>query len=344
MEITGAGREKGRLRFRRTTDEVRFDGAVAFKRMHDAFERALSAYPNKLWKSVWTFAGQAAYVRVIGYNLAKYISQPFEHLMETNGHIGTPVLRIDLWDGMETEMPCPVDMVDAVRRSRGDHGFVIGSSHDRFVGCQGPQIVTWFDRATERVIGWVGNSSQLSVYERGKPLFFPLLLWHNDRDVPVVHAGLVSYRGEGVLFAGEQGVGKSTSALACVGAGFDYLGDDYIGLKTVDDGSIVGCSVYNSTWLEPEHLLRFPRLGPYVIREGVEKFPVLLSEVYPEQLARVAPIRAVVLPRVGHLAVARISAASKRDGVAGFADGNPSGIRVAPDALLFVVPKQFRMH
>jgi hypothetical protein len=149
------------------------------------------------------------------------------------------------------------------------------------------------------------------MYERGKPLHFPLLLWHNDRAIPIVHAGLVSYGGRGVLFAGQGGVGKSTSALACVAAGFHYLGDDYVALSVKKNGSVAGYSVYNSAWLAPEQFSRFPFLVPHVIRGEKKKLPVLLSQVIPEKLAGAASIRVVLLPSIKDHAVARILPAAK---------------------------------
>jgi hypothetical protein len=304
--------EKSLLRFRLSTATVQFDGAESFKRMNEAFNLALTANPAALRKFVCSFGGQATHIRILGHNPAKCIEQPFRHLLLEKGELAKPTLTIDLWDASETGTPCPVDLVDLTLRSTFEHGFVIGSSEDRFIGCQCPQTITWFDRETNHVVGCVLNSRQLSVCERGKPLHFPLLLWHSDRGTPIVHAGLVSYGGQGVLFAGQGGVGKSTSALACVAAGFDYLGDDYIALKVEKNGSVAGYSVYNSAWLAPDHLLRFPFLAPHVIQGEKKKLPVLLSQVIPGKLASTVPISVVLLPSIKDQPAACTVPASKR--------------------------------
>jgi hypothetical protein len=140
-----------------------------------------------------------------------------------------------------------------------------------------------------------------------------LLLWHNDRATPIIHAGLVSYSGLGVLFAGQGGVGKSTSALACVAAGFEYVGDDYIALDVKTNGFVAGHSVYNSAWLAPDLLFRFPFLVPFVIKAERKKWPVLLSQAIPKNLSKMAPIRALLLPRVDNLTIARLLPATKRE-------------------------------
>jgi hypothetical protein len=112
------------------------------------------------------------------------------------------------------------------------------------------------------------------------------------------------------------GAGKSTSAVACLGADFDYLGDDYIGLQACKDGAFVGHSLYNSTWLEPDHMARFPFLPPHAIHgknPSEDKSLVLLSQVFPNRLARFASIRVLALPRVSNGSGTRFRPASKAE-------------------------------
>ena len=63
--------------------------------------------------------------------------------------------------------------------------------------------------------------------------------------VLVLHAGFVANPGHGVLFAGKAGAGKTTAALSCVWAGFDYLGDDYVGIKGLKGGNFDGYRIHN---------------------------------------------------------------------------------------------------
>jgi hypothetical protein len=166
------------------------------------------------------------------------------------------------------------------------------------------------------VIGWTASTQDRSLYERGKPLLPLLAVWYHDRGVQLIHAGLVSRNGHGVLLPGMGGAGKSTTALACLDTGFDYLGDDYIGVQACTDGSFVGHSLYNSVWLEPDHMARFPLLPPHAIHgrnPGEDKSLVLLSHVLPSQLARSATIRVLALPRVSHASGTRFQPASKSE-------------------------------
>jgi hypothetical protein len=146
----------------------------------------------------------------------------------------------------------------------------------------------------------------------------------------VIHAALVSKNGEGVLFAGKGGTGKSTAALACLEAGFDYLGDDYIGLDASEDSIFVGYRLYTATWLMAHHLVRFPRLIPHAIypqRPAQEKTLVLLSRMFPRQLSAVASIRALVLPRITSNPSVQIRPASKAEALFALA---PSSILLRP--------------
>ena len=153
------------------------------------------------------------------------------------------------------------------------------------------------------MIGSIAWNNRLSVYERGRPLDRPLLEWHNDAHVQVIHAGLVAHHDRGILFAGKGGSGKSTSALACLCAGFDFLSEDFVGLESLPDGSFVGHSIYNSVFLETDHLRRFPTLSPYFVpgMSYEDKSLLILSQIFPERLKRAVPIRVLVLPKVADI-------------------------------------------
>ena len=116
-----------------------------------------------------------------------------------------------------------------------------------------------------------------------------------------------------MLIAGQSGTGKSTSALACLFAGFKYLSEDFVGLERLHDGSFIGHSLYNSAFLETKHLERFPYLGPHVMRGMAheKKSVVILSNVFPERLERAVPIRFLLLTSVVDSPETRILAAGK---------------------------------
>jgi hypothetical protein len=290
----------------RTISKPAFDGAAVFHEMTIAMEKAVASNTVQTWESDCTFAGKHVRIRIMGNALVKRMMRPFKHLLSQNGDRSSVRLRIDLWHEAETSVGCPVSLVNLQSKYfwtnwEGEYGLTLGSPSDRYIACQRPSILTCLDRQTEHLVGWIGDHKKLSLYEGGKPLHLPLLLWHHDQDVPVIHAGLVAKNGRGVLLVGKGDTGKSTCALACLLSGFDYIGDDYIGLSRFHDGTYTGYGLYNSTWLSSDNLPRFPAFAPHAISpaspaEGKHLVP--LVDILPEHLAASAPIQLIVLPRI----------------------------------------------
>lgn len=315
--------------------------------MRTAFERAWTSHASRRWESFCTFAGRPARLRVAGHGLSQKIAEAFRHLLAKENPSGAD-LTIDLWDESDTSVSCPMNSEPVEQRllnstSYVEFGLILGSLDDRFIGAQRPQVVAWFDRLDRHIVGWVSRHDQLSLYDRGKPLHFPLLLWHSDQGAEVVHAALISKNGEGMLLAGKGGAGKSTAALACLEAGFDYLGDDYIGLQACEDGTFVGHSLYSATWLMADQLVRFPCLIPHAIypqRPDQEKTLVLLSRTFPRQLSAVASIRALVLPRITSNPSLQIRPASRAEALFALA---PSSIILRPSSGAVTLNKLARL-
>jgi len=330
-------KRSNQLRFRTRWEPIGFDGQRAFRNLQRAFDEAWVTHPDHRWEARYAFAGQAVRIRVVGRDLAEVTCRPFDHLLIDEADDTHSDLRIELWDESVTGIARPTDLAsrledDLRERHDGGYGSILGSPQDRFIGCRQPQTATWFDRALHHVVGWAADATGLTLDERGKPLYFPLLLWHSDRDVQVIHAGLVARSGQGVLLAGRGGSGKTTAALACLIGGFDYLADDYVGLRSVGHHSFVGYSLYNSTWLLGNDLARFPQLAPQVIpreHSGRQKVLVLLSQVFPEQVVRDAEICVVALPRVVDSVESRIRSTSKRDALLALAPSSTIQIPVS---------------
>jgi hypothetical protein len=141
-------------------------------------------------------------------------------------------------------------------------------------------------------------------------------VWHFDYDAPIIHAALVSKADKGVLFAGNSGAGKTTSALSCLAAGFKYLSEDQVALEHSVDGVFTGHSLYNSTYVEEGHLTHFPSLAAHTIA-GVypdeEKFLIFLASLFDSRMESNTRISAVVLPRIVKCSGSRIRPASKAE-------------------------------
>jgi hypothetical protein len=291
---------------------------VAYETMRQAFDMAKDAYPDKLHELFYTFAGQAVRMCIVGDRLAERFQLPFVHLQTTQPPM--PVrLVIELWDQNETGIPCPVR---SEGRENGNQEGVTSSHDGRVIGYRFPHSEVLLDRSARRIVGWISSTQHLSLYEQGRPLHVPLTVWHNDNDVPVIHAGLVSKGGKGVVLAGTGGSGKSTSALSCLLGGYTYLSDDRVGLEAVGDGSFNGHSLYASSFVDPDHLQRFPLLRRGAVQGKYpkeDKMLVLLSQFFPSSLGVSCRIRAVALPRVAEGPGSRFFSVSKGDALLGLA-------------------------
>jgi hypothetical protein len=278
-------------------------------------------------------AGRPVRLRLVGRRLAAQLCPALAHLRtETTD---APALTIEVWDEKETGVSCP----PAAREDSGGkswpvgQGFFMSSGEGRHVGYLRLHSATWIDRKKKRICGWVESADQLSLFERGKPFHFLLSVWHNDCDVLVVHAGLVARNGNAVLFPGMGGAGKSTTSLACLRYGFDYLAEDYIGLEAVADGRFEGHSIFASTWLETDHHEeRFDDLSTHAIGgsgPGEDKDLVFLPQLYPDRMARQATIRAVALPRIVDAETTTWRKASKGEALR----------TAAPSSMLCLIPR-----
>jgi hypothetical protein len=275
-----------------------------FNLMRENFARAAARSPYGVSCLYYILAGELVQFRIVGQKLARLLRLPFAHLEKGRAIGEVAHLTIELWDQAET----------------GFDGSEPGSwmtyplVHDRYAAYRFHGTCVHFDRISRHMIGSVANAETLSLYERGRPLHPPLARWLNDRRVPLIHAGLVSKAGKGVLLAGAGGSGKSTTAITCLEAGYQYLSDDLLGLQILPDGSAIGHSLYNSTYLEVSHLSRFSKLGCHAVKNGdnaEDKLLVLFSEIFPTRLERAANINVIVLPRVSHQSQSTFSLAPK---------------------------------
>jgi hypothetical protein len=273
------------------------DAEETYRSLTRAFDHARRTCPEAMVEVWYRFAGRLARMRCVGRRLAERLGRPFSHLRANPEVDALPELRIDLWDEAETGVTSEGCRVadDAYRP-----GQVAASDDGRFVTHARSRTRTGFDGSASHLVGWAVGAERLTLFELGRPLHSQLLLWLSDRGVQPVHAGLVALDGRGVLFGGPGGSGKTTVALTCLEAGFQYLADDYVGLESANEG-FIGHSLYVSTHIDPKHLRRFPALLPHAI-EGTlpieEKYLVLLPDVFPAGYASQVPIRAVVLPHV----------------------------------------------
>ncbi len=195
-----------------------------------------------------------------------------------------------------------------------------------------PDSAVVFDRGSRQMHALLRYKRGVASWQRAKPLQLPLSIFFADRGIDLVHAGLVSLRGQGVLIAGPGGSGKSTLSVASMLDGLDFLGDDCVAVSA-GNGKFEGFSVYGSTALDPTHLARFPALAGVasLASRSDEKAVLPIAQHYAGGVASETTIRAIVLPRVSHGEHAVIHPASGKEALLALA---PSSIlkRAVPAA------------
>ncbi|HZQ06252.1 MAG TPA: hypothetical protein VFD70_06695 [Anaerolineae bacterium] len=274
---------------------------AGFQRLAVSFQHARASHPTACRESFYDFAGNIAHVCIIGDALADSFHRAFAHV--SADPTPAPALTLKLWDEGVTGVPYPLPRLPNTEKlpHLSDGEVLRGDETGRFVWAEKPDAVTWLDRQTNHLIGWRADGTQPPTHERSKPLSFFLALWLYDQDIPVLHAGMVARGRDGVLIAGGTRIGKTTTSLACLLAGWNYLGDDQIAVQAMHDGSFRAYSLFHSARVEPDHLARFPSLQPHAlpsIDPLDHKSLLFMGEFFPQRIAHQATIRALVLPRI----------------------------------------------
>ncbi len=265
----------------------------AFSQVEEHFHEARRAHADRLHERSYVFGGHRVRVEIVGDRLAALMHRPFAHLQEDPDPSRTADLTISLWDQADVTRPVALDAGGAESPSFRE------SADGRFAFSRLSHSLSCLDRHEERIVGFTDDARRVSLYERGRPLHVPLSIWYADRGIPLIHAGLVSQRGLGLLLAGSAGAGKTTTALGCLCAGFDYLGDDLVGLQVASEVSL-GHSLYGSSFVDPRSLRWFPPIRGHATQSGQadeEKQLAFPTEIFPTRMQRVCEIRAVVLLR-----------------------------------------------
>ncbi|MCX6048192.1 MAG: hypothetical protein NT075_24085 [Chloroflexi bacterium] len=143
----------------------------------------------------------------------------------------------------------------------------------------------------------IADSALYPPNAQAAPLRHILVWWLAQQGLYGLHVAAVGNAEGAVLIVGSGGAGKSTTAIACLQAGFTYIGDDFCVLG-FDPAPRIH-SLYSSgklrddsrQWLKP-HEAAARELG------GKGKMIYQWHTQFKSQLPRSLPIRAILLPRI----------------------------------------------
>lgn len=269
-----------------------------FELAHRTFERAAAAAGERSYSL--SLAGATVRMRFAGEALVPRLMPALQHRIDATARaVGD--LEVCIFDTTTTgvQMPPPAWGPDAY----GPKGEIVGFNTDRIrtVFQPGVDILHLFDRERSLAVYWVADPEHVPWWESSFPLRTILHWWTVPTSLQPAHSGAVGVQGRGVLVAGNSGAGKSTSTLACLRGGMQYVGDDYV-LIDVDRPAVH--SLYSTAKLEPHNTARFPELEPLISNPDAldrQKALLYLADHRPDQLAHELEVVAIVLPRVSGL-------------------------------------------
>jgi len=247
-------------------------------------------------------AGLTISVRAAGEEMLEALTGAFAHaLVELEPGGPPPDLTIRAWDRASTgvTLPPPSWGSDDFRGAGAVRAFSTDGLHVLFQ--EFSNTVSVLDPGAGEGMFWCADAAELPFYERAAPLCKLLHLWLSDRGLQLAHAAAVAGESGCALIAGAAGAGKSSAALACLGApGLKHLADDYCVVERRPDGIVVH-PLFSSVKATDDTVERL-RIDPATISNPVrietDKALVFLGVHRPGDLAEASPLRAIVVPEI----------------------------------------------
>jgi len=174
----------------------------------------------------------------------------------------------------------------------------------------GEGSVSVMDRQTGQAVYWVPSHRHLPAWVLASPLRTILHWWLELNGRQFVHAAAVGHEGRGVLIPGRSGAGKSSTSLACLVGGLEFISDDYLALALDPEPRVY--RVYSTAKLDPKSLSLYPELAKRcrAVREpGFDKTVFFLEDGYSDQLRESLPLRHILKPRIAGVPETRLGPA-----------------------------------
>jgi hypothetical protein len=296
---------------------ARTDDALAGIR--EAFAAAGANAPSQRHEIFLELCARPVRLRVAGNELAAQLTRCFGNLVDRTA-AGSGVrdakfsLTIHAWDRAATDVGCPGIPIAPDRTDELGSGLLAQFFGGRLLRYDKAAMVKLFDRSSHEMFICVEDAQRTTLSERSKPFPHFLAAWCHDLGIEVLHGGLVSRNGRGILLGGGSGSGKSTSSITAALAGFDFLGDDCAGVELTEIACI-GHALYDAVRADEGTLERLPALRrhsrPFREPRDGNKYLVYMSDVIPGRTVAATTIAAIVVPRIVGSGRSRILAASR---------------------------------
>ncbi len=249
-----------------------------------------------------------------GPSLLSSLTSSLKHLQVDGTE--NPDLTIYCWDSASTGTPLPIfPWSDKVYVSVKEIPYLQQNGLHISVKRESG-VLSVFDSKSKTGIYWIQDAGNLPFYEKASP-FRTIFQWCMlEQQRFCIHSAAVSVNNKGILLAGKEKSGKSTSSLACLLGGMHFAGDDYVVLS--DKSPYWVYSLYSSAKLDADSVGRFPELAEKVSNRkelDAEKAVIYLHQHFPERMSPGFPVSALLLPHITHGNKTFIRRASPAEGI-----------------------------
>ncbi|MCP4398990.1 MAG: serine kinase [bacterium] len=278
------------------------EGNELFNILYAAFQRARRNGEGTI-ERFYTIGGYTICLRFAGDVFIPIVTPAFNHLVAEP--TASPDLTICVWDRVSTGVPMTLlsnlfryiswywqEYIDGRGELKG-----FNSERIRVAFHPGPNSLSLLDHQQYLALYWVDDAARpLPWFETGYPFQKILNWWMEKHHRQFIHASAVGTAEGAVLLTGKGGVGKSTTALACLNSDLMYVGDDYCLAST--ESSPYLYSLYNTAKLEgiEEMTQRFPHLMELLDSRNcheLERAMLFLYEHFPEKILAEVPLKAI---------------------------------------------------
>lgn len=252
------------------------------------------------YERCYEIAGRQVLVRSAGTELVARTDPALAHPARTASDARSPDLVVDMWDSATSGVP--IGRAPWAPEDLHPLGLVRTYCDRRFLSAVDVHTasLSLFDRSASHARFWLEDARRMAYWQSASPLRLIVSWWAATRGMQLTHAAAVATSSGAVLLVGGAGAGKSTTSLSCLLAGMQFFGDDYCLVTPGPSPAVHG--VYTTAKLQPNGLERLPELRPTVRnldRLDREKAILDLAEAYSGRLGTTAPLRAIVVPRIG---------------------------------------------
>lgn len=245
-------------------------------------------------------------------------------------------IRIAFIDAARAGLPAPAQIA-GTEHLLAPHDEVNLRTSGRVVAIHQAQSRTWEGYDAQRRIGVVftADAEGIAPWEWASPAK-RMIEWATvGQPYGLLHGAVLALDGEGVLLAGNSGVGKSTTTAAAMLRGLQTAGDDVALIEWRDDGAVLAHAAYDSlkvgagslTLLDGAIGASGEAVGP-----GIAKYMLRISDVAPRALTRTVRLRAILLPRISGSVRTTLRPAEHGEALRALGPVSSFVMRVAPES------------